>query len=409
MNFREAKALTIAEHIQPTRHGKTWYVPSQTGNKVYIVDPHPENPSCTCEDHLLRKNRCKHILAVDFVLKGVPQDLNTVEPRPTYKQDWPAYNLAQTTEKEKFQELLAELCRDVEDFPQELGRPRLSLGEMIFACAFKVYSGFSGRRFSTDLREAHAKGYLSKACHFNSIFNYLEMKMLTPVLKELIQRSSLPLRAVERNFAVDSSGFGTPNYHEWRSVKYGQLRTARNWVKMHLICGVKTNIVTAVEISGKDNADSPFFKPLLVTTANNGFTTTEVSGDKAYSSRDNLRLVAEQGGTPYIAFKENTTGKKGNDTWRRMFHFYSLHRDEFLEHYHQRSNVESTFWMIKSKFGERIRSKTDDAQINEALCKVLCHNICCIIQSMYELGVEAAFCAKTEAAQKVLLLHKNSP
>jgi hypothetical protein len=26
----------------------------------------------------------------------------------------------------------------------------------------------------SDLRDAHAKGYISKAPHFNSIFNYLE-------------------------------------------------------------------------------------------------------------------------------------------------------------------------------------------------------------------------------------------
>jgi hypothetical protein len=28
-----------------------------------------------------------------------------------------------------------------------------------------------------------------------------------------------------------------------------------------------------------------------------------------------------------------------------------------------------------------LRSKTKTAQINEALCKVLCHNICCLIWS----------------------------
>jgi hypothetical protein len=28
------------------------------------------------------------------------------------------------------------------------------------------------------------------------------------------------------------------------------------------------------------------------------------------------------------------------------------------------------------------------AQVNEVLCKILCHNVCCLIQSMYELGVE---------------------
>jgi hypothetical protein len=31
-------------------------------------------------------------------------------------------------------------------------------------------------------------------------------------------------------------------------------------------------------------------------------------------------------------------------------------------------------------------SKTETAQVNEALCKVLCHNLCVVIQSMYELA-----------------------
>ena len=61
--------------------------------------------------------------------------------------------------------------------------------------------------------------------------------------------------------------------------------------------------------------------------------------------------------------------------------------------YHKRSNVESTFSMIKAKFGGAIRSKGDTAIINEALCKVLCHNICCVIQSMHELGIEPTFAA----------------
>ena len=47
--------------------------------------------------------------------------------------------------------------------------------------------------------------------------------------------------------------------------------------------------------------------------------------------------------------------------------------------------------MLKRKFGERLRSKTLTAQTNEILCKVICHNVCVLIQSMYELGVEADF------------------
>jgi transposase len=68
-----------------------------------------------------------------------------------------------------------------------------------------------------------------------------------------------------------------------------------------------------------------------------------------------------------------------------------MYRDEFLASYHKRSNVETTFSMIKGKFGGYLRSKGNTAQRNEALCKVLCHNICCVIQSMFELGIEPSF------------------
>jgi hypothetical protein len=40
---------------------------------------------------------------------------------------------------------------------------------------------------------------------------------------------------------------------------------------------------------------------------------------------------------------------------------------------------------------DRIRSKTDTAQVNEMLLKVLAHNICVVIQSMYDLGIEPTF------------------
>ena len=77
--------------------------------------------------------------------------------------------------------------------------------------------------------------------------------------------------------------------------------------------------------------------------------------------------------------------------WAKLFHYFNLNRDEFLSRYHQRSNVESTFSMAKAKFGDSVRSKTDIAMTNEVLAKFVCHNICCLISAMYELGISPTF------------------
>ena len=74
-----------------------------------------------------------------------------------------------------------------------------------------------------------------------------------------------------------------------------------------------------------------------------------------------------------------------------MYHYYQFNRDDFLTHYHKRSNVESTFSAVKRKFGDSVRSKTDAAMVNEVLCKLLCHNLTCLIQEQETLGIVPVF------------------
>jgi transposase len=286
----------------------------------------------------------------------------------------------------------------------------LPLSDVVFASAFKVYTRMSGRRFMSDLRDAQNKGYLSKSAHYNSISRYLENETLTPVLKMLIEESSLPLQAIESEFAADSSGFSTCRFYKWVDAKYSdpKIMAKRDWIKVHIMCGVKTNIVTAIEVSERYANDTKYFKPLVESTGRR-FVMQEVSADKAYLSAANLQVVVDHKATPYIPFKVNSNAnvkvglgpnrtldarrrqKEQTALWRRMYHYYEYNREFFLQRYHKRSNVESTFSMIKAKFGDGLRSNTQTAQVNEALCKVLCHNICCVIQSIFELGIEPTF------------------
>jgi transposase len=219
---------------------------------------------------------------------------------------------------------------------------------------------------------------------------------LTPVLLELIMKSSMPLKAIETDFSVDSSGFSTCRFDRWFNFKYGKEVISRIWIKAHLINGVKTHVITGVKITEAYENDNPQFSELVSMTAKN-FTIKEVSADKGYTSKENLELVDSLGGVAYIPFKSNVSGRsRGSYIWRKMYHYFMLNREEFLQHYHKRSNAETVFYMIKSKFGSFIRSKHQTAQINEVLLKILCHNICVVIQEMHELGIEPNFCLKSE-------------
>jgi len=380
--------------------GGAWIVPSQTGKGTYRVYIRKEYFTCNCPDFETRHQRCKHIFAVAYIMlreqnpdgsTTVTERVTVTETRKTYPQNWGAYNAAQVEEKDRFQSLLAELCAGIRE-PQtkRCGRPNLLLSDVIFASAFKVYSTVSGRRFMSDLREAHSRGFISRVPHYNSIFNYLENPSLTPILRTLITQSSLPLKSVESDFAVDSSGFTTCRFHRWFDHKYGKERQQHQWVKVHLMCGVKTNIVTAVEIHGPNAPDTKLLTQLLDSTLQN-FNVAEVSADKGYASASNADAIARVGATPYIAFASHHRGRS-NGAWGVMYHYFMYRRDEFLQHYHKRSNVESTFSMMKRKFGDSLRSKSDTAMVNEALCKILCHNLVVLIHETNELGIAPDFC-----------------
>lgn len=312
--------------------------------------------------------------------------------RKTYPQVWPAYNEAQTNEKALFIEILSELNSLLEvEYRKRKGNPNKDLKDMIFACALKVYSGLSSRRAISELKVLQGNGYIQQVPHFNTLLNYFNEKGMEPILKKLIWLSSLPLKGVEKDFAADASGFSTSVFSRWFDHKWGKEKDRKVWRKAHVMSGVRTNIVTSVEITEGSVGDSTQFSALLEKTKKN-FTVKEVSADKAYSSRKNLELVVEAGGTPYIPFKKNVTGKaRGSRVWAQMYNYALLYAEEFNQHYHKRSNAETVFHMIKTKFNNNLKCRTFIGQTNEILFKILCHNICVLIQEMHELGIEISF------------------
>lgn len=324
--------------------------------------------------------------------------------KPIPSQNWSAYAQAQNNEKLMVMAMLAELSDILQvDELKRVGRPRTDLHEMIFCLALKIYTKLSSRRLISDLEIAKKMELITHVPHFTTIMKYFGEEEITPVLQELIRLSSLPLKQIEKDFAVDSSGFSTSQFGRWFDHKWGKETERRIFFKSHIMVGVKTNIITSVEITKAYGNDCPHFVPLVKSTSRH-FTIKEVSGDKAYSSRKNLEVVNELGGTAYIPFKKGTRGNpKGNMIWRKMFNYFNNNKLDFLEHYHKRSNVETTFHMIKQKLGGSLMTKTYTAQKNEILAKVLIHNLMVLVQEYFEqsLKIDLPTEAKNMAELKI--------
>ena len=324
--------------------------------------------------------------------------------KKTYSQDWSAYNEAQMHEKVLLINILNELLDSI-PFPETkrgVGRNPIPIKDKIFYLTLQAYNIKSSRRCISDLDLCRQLEFINKTPHFNTVLKCLRDTNLEIYFKHLINVSGLPLQQVEMDFAVDSSGFSTCLYDRWFDARTGKDSDRRRFRKVHLTCGVKTNIITAANITKGTFGDSPQFGDLIKETSK-VYEIREVSADKAYSSRENLETVQNAGGIAFIPFKSNTTGKqRGSEIWRKMYLFYMKKREEFLMHYHKRSNVESTFNMLKRKFGDHLRSKNETSQNNEILAKCLAHNLCVLIQESLELGIELDFkkCAEIPIAHK---------
>src|SRR4051794_30380755 len=97
---REQKGLEIAATAKIERKGAAWLVPSQSGKGRYTVVPHAETPHCSCPDHQDGGHVCKHLIAVQYVLRRetYPDGTITITEavRKTYVQHLSSYNRAQT-------------------------------------------------------------------------------------------------------------------------------------------------------------------------------------------------------------------------------------------------------------------------------------------------------------------------
>lgn len=304
---------------------------------------------------------------------------------------WTKYNKSQTKEKLMFVKLLKELCDLLPSKYRTTGRKPMELSHVIFCICMKNYCIKSSRRVIGELELCRQAGFIEKIPHFNTLLNYLKNPNLTFILQELIKITSLPLSSIEKKLCGDSTGFGTRVVHDRWSVVRQNYSKHHKYLKLHASFGTLTNIITSCRVTEGTKSDSLVLPELVNETCEN-YKPEEYSWDKAYLSRDNFEVIWNNNCLPFIPFKSNShPRKRGSGIWREMFEFFEQNNELFMKKYHLRSNSESGFHALKSKFGDLTTMRNEVGMINDVLSKCLCYNLCVLIQELFVLGIDVNF------------------
>jgi len=431
MDKEEKMGIEIARNnlVIPQKSGE-WTIASlnQEDYKIEVSKDSNGQFHCNCSFFTSTGKTCRHIYAVRYTINLIqlregdplkkPGAVKTNKSR--YKQNWSPYNEAQNNADVVFPWILSDLLFGLKTKQNETGRPPIKLNEALFCTLRKVCLNKTIRgvkcQYASDLKDK----YIEHTPHPNITSKILNREDITPHIDHILAKTSRPFVGRARIFAIDSSGFSTSIIEDKKGndqdkdnkqtsiIKNGihnsqdenSKKTSKNEekkeidqnkddkkrhhksIKGHIMVDVDTHIITAATVTNSNIPDSKEFEKLVNITKKNGFTIERILADKGYYSED-ICQFAENNNIEYYTHPKSNANPDPGTLLNRMVDKYLLHIEEYLDNYHQRSNVEATFHMIKC-FGEQLRSKNDIAQKNEVLCKLIGHNIHVLIHEMYQ-------------------------
>ncbi len=226
---------------------------------------------------------------------------------------------------------------------------------------------------------------------FKTLSNYNENNYLGIILDKLIEESSKPLSVIEHDFATDATGIKTKLFSSWYSIRCKKEIKKRDHLTIHITTGVKSNVVTAVNVEIKPGKDNEIFRDHVDKTSKN-FDVNEFSGDGKYWCKENCRKVIEVGAKPYFKVWKNWAGQsRGCMPWKLMNLEYKNNPEEYAKHYHKRSNVESTNMSKKMIHGDKVYSRLSSARINEETLRWINHNINILNRAKHQWKITPKF------------------
>lgn len=309
-------------------------------------------------------------------------------------RDEALYNLAQENEIFIFLKYLPHAVMHVvkdDSLWSGEGRPPKELYDILISLAIQHHINWSSRRSIGMIKLLCKSARIHiEVPSWRTLCRYREKSVMKKYLDRLIEITSKPLNLLEHDFSTDMTGTSTKCFSSWFSLRCKKRLRRRDHIATHVTTSRMLNSCVAIDVDCEKGKDLEYMRKHVKQIANS-FLINDWCGDSFYLSRKNCDVVAKAGGKPWFRPKKNSVVKsRGSYAWKSMLKEF---RDnpEAWDHYHKRSNSESTFSAKKRKFGNSVRSINDTSKENEEHLKWIGYNFGVLSRAHYEHNLNIKF------------------
>ena len=187
--------------------------------------------------------------------------------------------------------------------------------------------------------------------------------------------------------AVDSTGMSLNKYGGWR-CHHWNLKSVTGWIKLHAAADPDTNRILAYAVTDESCGDVNILGPLVEDVTSAGHRVGKILADAAYDKKDYWNEYTARGIDVAINIKSSQLNRNVPDRpsrivshgsaarGREMRRILEIGRDGWKKEkgYGRRWKVECTFSDAKRLFGDVLRSRTRQADVEETVAKVVLLN-----------------------------------